>query len=77
LVYTPDMSKRKLNMTETLRKAAKDSGQTAYALAKGSGIDRAAVVRFLNRDRGLTLDSAALLAEHLGLELRPVRKAGE
>jgi hypothetical protein len=71
------MGKRKPNMTEALRKAAKDSGQTTCALAKGSGLDRAAVVRFLNRDRGLTLDSAGLLAEYLGLELRPVRKAGE
>ncbi len=64
-------------MTEVLQKAAKDSGQTAYALAKGSGVDRAAVVRFLNGDRGLNLDSAGKLATYLGLELRPVRKAGE
>lgn len=76
-MYIADMSKRKLNMSETLRRAAKDSEQTAYALAKGSGIDRAAVVRFLNGERGLNLDSAGLLAEYLGLELRPVRKVGE
>jgi plasmid maintenance system antidote protein VapI len=71
------MSKRKLNMVDVLRKAAKDSGQTTYALAKGSGVDRAAVVRFLNNDRGLNLDSAARLAAYLGWELRPVRKAGK
>ena len=71
------MNKRKLSMVEKLRKAAKDSGQTAYALAKGSGVDRAAVVRFLNGDRGLNFDSAGKLAEYLGLELRPVRKAGD
>lgn len=62
-------------MVDTLRKAAKDSGQTAYALAKGADLDRAAVVRFLNGDRGLNLDSAAKLADYLDLELRP-RKAG-
>lgn len=71
------MRKGRLNMVEVLRKAAKDSGQTTYALAKGSGVDRAAVVRFLNGDRGLNLESAARLAEFLGMELRSVRKVGK
>jgi plasmid maintenance system antidote protein VapI len=69
------MSKRKTNLVQALRKAAKDSGQTSYALAKGSGIDRAVVVRFVNGDRGLNLETAGRLADYLNLELKP-RKAG-
>ena len=63
-----------MNIAEQLRQAAADSGQTGYALAKGSGIDRSMMVRFLNGDRGFNLDTAAKLAEYLGLELQPKRK---
>ncbi len=60
-----------MNIAEQLLKAAKDSGQTAYALAKGSGIDRSVMLRYLSGERGLNLETAARLAAYLGLELRP------
>ncbi len=63
-----------MNIAEQLLKAAKDSGRTAYALAKGSDIDRSIMVRYLNGERGLNLETAARLAAYLGLELRPIRK---
>ncbi len=67
------MSKRKpANIAEQLRRAMADSGQSLYALAKGSGIDYAALFRFDREQRSLNLDSAARLAAYLGLELRPV-----
>ncbi len=71
------MTKRKTTLAEALRRAAKDSGLTAYRLAKDSGVDSAAVLRFLHQQRGLTLESAGKLAQLLGLELRPIRKAGD
>ncbi len=64
------------NIAEQLLKAAKGSGQTAYALAKGSGIDRSVMVRYLNGERGLNMATAAKLAEYLGLELRPIQRKG-
>lgn len=71
------MSKSKpANIVEQLRQAVQASGQTPYALAKLAGIDRAALGRFVHRERGLTLDSAASLCTVLGLELRRVRKEG-
>ena len=63
-----------MNIAEQLLKAAKDSGQTAYALAKGSGIDRSVMLRYLSGERGLNLDTAARLAAYLGLELRKGRR---
>ena len=57
-----------------LRKAIKDSGLTPYRIATDAGVDRAAMTRFVNGSRGLTLNTASRIAEYLGLELRPARK---
>lgn len=70
------MSKRTrkpADIAEQLRAAALNSGQTMYALAKGAGIDRAVMVRYLNEDRDMRLTTAAKLAAYLGLELRPAK----
>ena len=56
-------------MVEQLRQAMADSGETLYAIAKGSGVDYSALLRFRAGERGLTLDTAAKVAEYLGLKL--------
>jgi hypothetical protein len=64
------MGKHKVtNMVEQLRKAVADSGQSLYAVAKGSGVDYSVLLRFMAAERGMTLDTAAKLAGYLGLEL--------
>lgn len=55
--------------------AAQAADVSLYRIAKDSGVDYAALLRFTSGQRGLNLDSAAKLAEFLNLELRP-RKAG-
>ncbi len=52
----------------------RDSGLTRYAVAKGAGVDVAALLRFMSGERTLTLPSAAKLAAFLGLELRPTKR---
>jgi hypothetical protein len=59
---------------EALRTAARDSGQSVYRLAKGSGIAQPVLHRFLNRVHGLTLRNAGKLMEHLGLAIGPQRE---
>lgn len=55
---------------EILRKAAGDSGETAYKLAKSTGIPIRTISDFLaGKDMGL--GRALILARYLGLELRP------
>jgi len=46
-----------------------------YALWKLSGVTEAVLSRFVNRSRTIRLDTAAKLAEVLGLELTPKRRA--
>jgi len=70
------MTRKKL-LTEQLRAAVKASDKTRYRLSLETGIDQGALSRFVHRKVGLTLDTAGLLADALGLELqprRPVRK---
>ena len=61
-------------MERALRKAVRDSGLTRYAVAKGEGVDVAALLRFMSGERTLTLHTAGRLAAFLGLELRTAKK---
>lgn len=65
---------RTIDLAGQLRKAIRDSGLTPYRIATDAGVDRAAMTRFVNGDRGLTLDTASRITDFLGLELRPARK---
>jgi transcriptional regulator with XRE-family HTH domain len=62
---------RPSTLSEALRQAILASGLSAYRLARDSGINVAAVLRFRAAQRSLDLKSADRLAEVLGLELRP------
>ncbi len=63
--------KRKTDLAAQLRRAIRDSGLTPYRVATDADVDRAIMTRFVNGDRGLTLDTASRICELLGLELRP------
>ena len=49
--------------------AIRDSGHSAYAVAKESGVAYPVLHRFLAGERGLTLDTADKLCRFLGLRL--------
>lgn len=66
--------KQKTDLAADIRRAIKERGLSAYRVAKDSGIDRAVAVRFINGERGLTLDTASRICGMLGLELRPVQR---
>jgi DNA-binding phage protein len=62
------MSARKApSIEDVLRKAIKDHG--VYAVAQGSGVNNGVLYRFVNRERGISLKTAAALCQHLGLRL--------
>jgi plasmid maintenance system antidote protein VapI len=56
-------------IVRALRKAIKADPRTITRLADEAGIPVPVLSRFVQRERGMTLDSAAALAEALGLEL--------
>ncbi len=60
-------------ISDALRRALIDSGLSAYELARRSGVNVAAVLRFKSGERSLKLESVDRLTEVLGLELRPIR----
>jgi transcriptional regulator with XRE-family HTH domain len=57
-----------------LRRAILESGLSRYAISVKSGVDQAALSRFLAGKRSLSLDSVDKLVDVLGLEVRLPRK---
>ncbi len=67
-------SKRAKTVTEQLRQAIDDSGESRYAICKALDIDQGHLCRFVAGQSGLGLDVLNRLCAYLGLELR--RKGG-
>jgi transcriptional regulator with XRE-family HTH domain len=67
------MSKRKTKptMTESLKTSIRESGLTRYRIAKDTGVDEAALMRFMRGETSIRLDKADRLAAYLGLRLVP------
>lgn len=65
------------SIVKQLQAAVVDSGESLYAVAKGSGADYSVLTRFMNNERGMNLTTATRLMDYLGLELRPVKKGGK
>ena len=76
MVHNNGMSKtrkRKTDLAREIRKAIRESGLTPYRVATDADVDRSIMTRFVNGERGLTLDTASRICDVLGLELRPTR----
>lgn len=61
-------------LTRQLQAAIAATGQSLYAVAQASGIAAPVLQRFVNGERGITLETAGKLAEYLGLSLLPSPK---
>jgi len=70
----PRSRKGSLKLVEELRQAIADSGQSQYAIIKGSGVPQPVVSRFMTGERGMNLASAAKICAYLGLHLARVRR---
>jgi len=67
------------DLTESLREAIEQSGQTRYAIAQGTGISEAQLSRFVRRIQGISIENAQIIAGHLGYDiaLKPKRRVGK
>ena len=65
---------QRTDLAAVIRRAIAESGLTPYRIATDADVDRAIMTRFVNGQRGLTLDTASRICEVLGLELRPIRR---
>lgn len=58
-----------MTISGQLREAIERSGESRYAIAQATGVNQAALSRFVRGQSGLTSDSIDKLAAYLGLEL--------
>jgi plasmid maintenance system antidote protein VapI len=56
-------------MTMVILKAIEQSGESLYAIAQATGMQKSALGRFVSGKQSLRLDIADKLAAHLGFEL--------
>jgi transcriptional regulator with XRE-family HTH domain len=72
----------KLLISDAARQAIQSCGMSRYELSKLTGVDQAALSRFMSGERGLAVASLDLLAPVLGLQLvvnkktKPARTGG-
>ncbi len=73
------MKKRTCKLSAQLRQAIVDSGKSLGQLTRETGIDKSALSRFVNGERGVSMNSWDALGECLGLRLvadKPRRRKG-
>ncbi|MCY2988047.1 MAG: helix-turn-helix domain-containing protein [Planctomycetota bacterium] len=58
-------------LAQQLQAALAATGQSLYAIAQASGVAAPVLQRFVNGERGITLETAGKLAAYLGLALLP------
>lgn len=65
---------KKARLSEILRKELirREQVESTAEISRQTGIPRPSLIRFRNRERTLRLDTAEVLAEYLGLELKQV-----
>jgi DNA-binding Xre family transcriptional regulator len=66
-----------MNVTEALRQAIRDTGETLTALDLRTGVSNAVLSRFMRDVRGLTTDTADKLCAALRLECRLEPRRGK
>ena len=63
------MAAKRIKMSDRIRQLIDDSGMSRYRIAKESGLDQAALSRFM-QGTGITTESLDKLADSLDLEIR-------
>lgn len=63
------MGRRRLKLSDQVRRAVADCGLTQYRIWKESGIDPATLSRFMSGERGLPMKTLDRLADFLNLDI--------
>jgi transcriptional regulator with XRE-family HTH domain len=70
------MTRKRNLLTEQLRRFIRQRGGSLAGIGRETGVNHAALSRFLRGERGLSTRSLDRLCAYLGLELRKVRAKG-
>ncbi|MHC4610053.1 MAG: helix-turn-helix domain-containing protein [Planctomycetota bacterium] len=63
------MGKKRVKMSDQIRRAVDGCGMTRYAISKATGIDQATLSRFMSGERGLPMRTLDVLADFLDLSI--------
>ena len=63
------MAKKRIKLSDQLRHAVENCGQTRYAIAKATGIAESTLSRFMGGERGLPTKTLDRLADYLDLNI--------
>jgi transcriptional regulator with XRE-family HTH domain len=58
-----------MKLSDQIRQAVEQCGETRYAIAKATGIDQSTLSRFVSGERGLPMNTLDRLADYLGLTI--------
>jgi hypothetical protein len=75
----PMRKKTTERLTDQLRQAVADSGRTLGEFSRDTGIDKSALSRFVNGERGLSMEGLDAIGKYLGLRIvadKPSKKKG-
>jgi DNA transposition AAA+ family ATPase len=61
--------KKNMLLTDQLRQAIESCGKTRYALAKETGVGADTLCRFVNGERGLSMEAMDAIGKCLGLRI--------
>lgn len=65
-----------MDLGQQLQQAMEASGASLYAIAKETGLEYSTVYRFAHGQRDICLQTASVLASHLGLTLAKSKRLG-
>ena len=63
------MAKRRMRLSDQIRQAIDNCGQTRYAIWKATGISQETLSRFMSGERGLPTKTLDTLADYLDLNI--------
>jgi plasmid maintenance system antidote protein VapI len=63
------MKQKHLPLTDQLRQAVLNCGQSQAAICRATGIDKTALYRFVVGERGVSMEVLNTLGEYLGLRI--------
>ncbi len=63
------MARRRVKLSDQIRRAVDDCGQTRYRIGKETGIDASTLSRFASGERGLPMNTLDTLADYLDLNI--------
>ena len=65
---------RRPKLSDQVRQAIEDCGETRYRICKATGLDNATLSRFMSAERGLSTTALDTVAEYLELSIVSSRK---